>query len=296
MIRAAAAARLRRRFGHDDRARPPRASVDRRRQAGQPRADRHGARHASLSAPASDLRHASTAAPALLTLRRRARGRCPAGRLHHRQHPRIDRRHQPRRDQVARRPLGEDRLGRARNGACAHRRRRRGRRRRSRGSAATVSGSVAVMPCATSCSRGRYRRPIAASSSMSRRMLVSCSARPRWCARSVAAGSPAIPKMRTDSRPTARRHPVAIEVERRRVGGADVGVDVHRHAVDHRVEIVAARARSGDRLGDQRGAARGPAGVERVDVARASAPAPRARSARSRSMSSAISSTARQKA
>ena len=46
------------------------------------------------------------------------------------------------------------------------------------------------------------------------------------------------PKMRTESRPTADGHPVAIEVQRRPVRRADVLLGVHRHAVDDGVEVL----------------------------------------------------------
>ena len=90
------------------------------------------------------------------------------------------------------------------------------------------------------------------------------------------------------------RDAVAIEVERRIVGRADVGDHVHLHAVDDGVEILAPqselRAPRAARPCDARG---GAAGIERVDVG---APALELRAALHRAgrVESAMSSTCRQ--
>ena len=61
------------------------------------------------------------------------------------------------------------------------------------------------------------------------------------------------------------RHPVAIEIEGRPVGGADVGGRVHRHAVDDGVEILAPQGEVADGGAQRRGPRRRGA-VEAVDV------------------------------
>ncbi len=71
-----------------------------------------------------------------------------------------------------------------------------------RGSATTVAGSLSGMPAAARDSCDRYSRPIEASSSRSRNILVSCRARPRWCDSSTPAFC-SMPNTLTDSRPTA---------------------------------------------------------------------------------------------
>ena len=89
--------------------------------------------------------------------------------------------------------------------------------------------------------------------------------------------------------------PVAIKVERREIGRADILLRVHLHAVDDVEEIALAQLevldRRDERAGDQ--VAR-PAGIDRLDLARASRRARLVRSAAGQS--SAMSSTSRQKA
>ena len=83
-----------------------------------------------------------------------------------------------------------------------------------------------------------------ASSSMSRRMLVSCSARPRWCASRMPSFSAQAEHPHRQP-PDRARHPVAIEIERREVGRADILRHIHLHAVDDGEEILALAGRSG---------------------------------------------------
>jgi hypothetical protein len=92
-------------------------------------------------------------------------------------------------------------------------------------------------PWASSSSRGRYRRPSSASSATSRRILVSCSARPRW------------PATECRSRP-ARRRSARTAARRRRPPGRNRdrgwrasaprwGRHIHLHALDDRHEVAA---------------------------------------------------------
>ena len=126
-------------------------------------------------------------------------------------------------------------------------------------------------------------------------MLVSCSARP---SESATACAPALGIAEDMHRQTPDRagDPVAIEVERRQVGGADVVRGVHLHAVDNGEEILAAQreARAPARARRGRQVPR-PAGVERLDLV-----APGASAAllllRRAASSSAMSSTSRQNA
>ena len=88
---------------------------------------------------------------------------------------------------------------------------------------------------------GQIEPPRPASSATSRRMLVSCRARPR-CQATWSASADASPNARTESRPDRRGDAVAVEVERGEVGRDDRGRGVHLHAVDHREEVLAPQA------------------------------------------------------
>jgi len=48
--------------------------------------------------------------------------------------------------------------------------------------------------------------------------------------------------MRTDSPPDGAGDAVAIKIEFRSAGSDDVAVDVHLHAVDHRMEVFAQKS------------------------------------------------------
>ena len=125
-------------------------------------------------------------------------------------------------------------------------------------------------------------------------MLVSCRARPSWCASSQPG-----PLLHAEDAhrqtPDRAGHPVAIEIERREIGRADVGVDIHLHAVDHGQEIRLPQAEVADRVLRKLACARRPVGVESGKIGAPPVELPCARCERGRVPSSAMSSTMRQK-
>ena len=87
---------------------------------------------------------------------------------------------------------------------------------------------------------------------------------------------------------------VAIEAERREIGRADVGDDIHFHAVDHGEEIGLSQAEGLHRSLEEARLASRPAAVERIEVLAPFRASAAARAGRGRVPSSAISSTSRQ--
>ena len=96
--------------------------------------------------------------------------------------------------------------------------------------------------------------------------------------------------------PDRARDPVAIEIQRRPIGGADVARGVHRHAVDDGVEVLMPQSHSGARPRRDRrdGAAPVAANSAAMSARQRSSSAMRCAEVEG-PRSSAMSSTARQK-
>ena len=72
--------------------------------------------------------------------------------------------------------------------------------------------------------------------------------------------------------PDRARHAIAIKIERGQVGCPYIALDIHLHAIEHGVEILAPQAKRMDRLGEtahpfRHGLRRAPAGIKPADIA-----------------------------
>ena len=81
-----------------------------------------------------------------------------------------------------------------------------------------------------------------------------------------------VPAFRVESEDAGRepadgaRHAIAIKIERRPVGRTQIGVHIHRHAVDHGAEIVAPQTEAADRFFEVGGGGQDLAVEQPVDI------------------------------